>query len=96
MKIICTDKNWPFQQTDTAKKLIQTVLDNDLVPRSMQSQFTSLSQMLESGTPTARNKQSGHGMGATTVVVTDYFRAYGLSTAAANITLMVSAFEAMK
>lgn len=93
MKIICTQRKWPLKPTDTASKLIAVVLANGLVAASFQSQFTSLQQLLESGTPTVRNKNSGHGQGATQVVVPDYLARYALNTAAANIALLVEAFQ---
>jgi AbiJ N-terminal domain 4 len=96
MKIICTQMGWTYGPTDTASRLIGVVLDNGLVPSSMQTQFGSLKQLLESGTPTARNKNSGHGQGPVEVVVTDYLAVYGLNTAAANITLLAAAFEEKK
>ena len=48
---------------------------------------------IESGTPTLRNKQSGHGMGANTIVIPQYVAAFGLQTAAADIVLLGAAFD---
>jgi hypothetical protein len=93
MKIICHEKKWPYQQNDTAAKLIAHVLDNGLVSTSLQQQLTSLRTLLESGTPTVRNKTSGHGGGAAPVPPTEGLARFGLSTAAANITLLVDAFN---
>jgi hypothetical protein len=94
LKIICHVNGWAFKPTDAASALIKAVLSNGLVPASLQTQFTSLAALLESGTPTARNKNSGHGMGPTEILVPDYLAAYGLHTAAANISLLVSALTA--
>jgi hypothetical protein len=91
MKIICTQRGWTFQPTDTASKLIGIMLDNSLVAPSHQAQFTSLRQLLESGTPTVRNKNSGHGQGPTAIVIPPHLARYALNTAAANITLLVEA-----
>ncbi len=93
MKIICHEKGWKYNEADQAKTLIKIVLTNGLVSPSFQTQFHGLAQLLESGTPTTRNKMGGHGMGVQTRVVPSYMAAYALQTAAANITLMVSAFE---
>lgn len=95
MKIICARRKWAYQQSDTAAKLIDTLMANGLVPAAMQSQFTSLAAVLKTGTPTARNKNSGHGAGVTTIQVTDYLAAYGLNTAAANIAFLVAADKAV-
>ena len=93
MKIICHERKWKYNENDTAKTLINTVLQNGLVPASLQTQFHSLNQLMESGTPTTRNKMGGHGMGVEVRVLPDYLAAYGLQTAAANISLLVAAFE---
>lgn len=93
MKIICHEKGWGYNQNDQAKTLIKTVLDNGLVPAWAQEQLTGLRIMLESGTPTARNKMGGHGMGVNARAVPDYIAAYALGTAAANISLLFAAFE---
>lgn len=78
-----------------AKRLIEAVLDNELVPRYMQSHFTGLRQTLEAGLPTARNKNSGHGQGLLTRPVPDYFAGYALHLAATNIVFLVEAHEAL-
>jgi hypothetical protein len=96
MKIICSEKGWKFNATDTASKLIDLLMTNGLIATSLQSQFTGLRTMLESGTPTVRNKQSGHGMGVNTIVIPQYVAAFGLQTAAANISLLAAAFDESK
>jgi AbiJ N-terminal domain 4 len=96
MKIICSEKGWTFNATDTASKLIRTILDNGLISSSYEQQLSSLRTLLESGTPTVRNKNSGHGQGTVQVVIPDFLALYGLNTAAANIVLLVSAFEATR
>ena len=45
MKIICNHKGWNFNSKDTSKKLIQICLDNNLVPKYLQNQFTSLQNL---------------------------------------------------
>lgn len=93
MKIICHERGWKYDQNDQAKTLIKTLLDNDLIPAHFQEQLTALRILLESGTPTARNKMGAHGMGVQSRALPEYIAAYGLHTAAANITLLVGAFE---
>ncbi|GAB3938766.1 STM4504/CBY_0614 family protein [Larkinella terrae] len=63
LKVICKEKGWEFNQTDTSKKLIQICFQNGLVPTFTQNQFTSLQNLLESGIPTIRNKLVGMGKG---------------------------------
>lgn len=93
MKIICHENKWSYQQTDTASKLIGHMLSNGLVPAAMQQQFTSLRTLLESGTPTVRNKTSGHGAGTAPIPPTEALARFGLHTAAANITLLIDSFN---
>ncbi len=91
MKIICDKHNWIYDQNDTAKKLIQICFDNNLIPSFLQSQFTALKSVLESGIPTARNKTSGHGQGITQAVVPYYFVRYVLNLTATTILFLVEA-----
>lgn len=63
MKTICDKHNWAYNQNDTSKKLIKICFDNNLIPTYLQTQFSSLQQLFESGVPTIRNKNSGHGQG---------------------------------
>jgi hypothetical protein len=93
MKIICHENRWPYQQSDTASRLIAHMLDNGIVPAAMQQQFSSLRALLESGTPTVRNKTSGHGAGVAPVAPTEAIARFGLHTAAANITLLAESLS---
>jgi len=63
LKVICAHRKWPCAGTDTAKTLLNTVFDKGLIPTYLQSEFTALRTTLESGVPTVRNKQGGHGAG---------------------------------
>jgi hypothetical protein len=89
MKIICKEKGWTYNQTDTAKKLIQVCFQNGLVPTFTQNQFTSLLSLLESGIPTIRNKLGGHGQGQTPQIVDDEITRYGINLAGTNIIFLV-------
>ncbi|RNI35614.1 hypothetical protein EFY79_11630 [Hanamia caeni] len=89
MKVICKEKNWLFNSTDTSKKLIQICFQNGLVPIFTQNQFTSLQNLLESGIPTIRNKLGGHGQGQTPQKVDDEMTRYALNLAGTNIIFLV-------
>ena len=89
MKIICKEKGWNYNETDTAKKLIQTCFQNNLVPSFTQNQFTSLQNLLESGIPTIRNKLGGHGQGQVPQKVDDEMTRYGLNLTATNIIFLI-------
>lgn len=89
MKIICTEKGWSFNQTDTANKLIKVCFENDLIPSYTQNQFTSLQNLLTSGIPTIRNKVGGHGQGQIPQSVDDGMTRYGLNLAGSNIIFLI-------
>lgn len=95
LKTICTRKKWRFDpEKDTASRLLEIVFANKLIPDFLQTEFTALKATLESGLPTARNKRAGHGQGEKPRLIPDYFAAYALHLAAANILLLVRAYQA--
>lgn len=91
MKIICKKRKWAYNETDTAKKLIKACMDNNLIPSSQQTQFASFRSLLESGLPTIRNKQGGHGRGAKVRNVPGGVARYALNLTAANILFLIEA-----
>lgn len=90
MKVICKEKGWVFDEAkDTSRKLIQICFQNNLIPQFTQNQFTSLQNLLESGIPTIRNRQSGHGQGQIPQIVDDSMTRYGLNLTGSNIIFLV-------
>ena len=86
LKIICKKRKWAFdEKKDTAQKLLQIVFKQELVPTYLQSQFTSLKSVLESGVPTIRNRESGHGAGEEPRHIPQYLAAYVLHLTASAI-----------
>lgn len=85
LKAICDKNNWSYNQNDTSKKLIKICFDNNLIPSYLQTQFSSLQQLFESGVPTIRNKNSGHGQGVQQIQVTNEVTSYMLHLTATNI-----------
>lgn len=96
MKAICHNREWPYNQTDTAKRLIEIVLAKGLIPAYLQSEFTGLRTSLESGIPTVRNKQSGHGQGVEQREVPRHLAAYLLHLTAATILLLADANDQLR
>jgi hypothetical protein len=95
MKTICEKFGWDCNhEGDTAAILINTVLNNELIPRYLQSHLSGLKKVLASGVPTVRNKEAGHGQGAEPVNVPEYLAAYVLHLTASNIVLLVEAYKA--
>ncbi|MBD2679822.1 MULTISPECIES: STM4504/CBY_0614 family protein [Nostoc] len=95
MKTICDIQGWSYQPTDTAKKLIDICFQNNLIPAYLQTQFTSLRSNLESGIPTLRNKNAGHGQGSQPLTVPQHFAAYQLHITASTILFLLEAKKAL-
>ena len=85
MKSICQKRKWRYNQTDAAKKLIDVLFNEGLLPQYMASQFGGVRSILESGIPTMRNKQSGHGQGPKVKPVPKYMARYALNLTGSNI-----------
>ncbi|WP_025822455.1 STM4504/CBY_0614 family protein [Shewanella marina] len=88
MKAICDKRGWQYGKTDTAKKLINVCITNNLVPDYMQEQFSHFRALLESGVPTVRNKEGGHGQGAEIKSVSATMVSYTLHLTAVNIVFL--------
>lgn len=85
MKAICDKQNWQYNKGDTAKSLIAVCFKNDLLPGYMETQFSGIHQLLESGIPTVRNKLAAYGQGTEIVNVTETMVSYTLHLTATNI-----------
>jgi hypothetical protein len=96
MKIIIHDMGWNYQQDDTASKLIQKCLDQELIPKFLQSQFSALRTILEAGIPTIRNKNSGHGQGPTKIIVPDSLASYSIYMTGTCINYLIELFKEKK
>ncbi len=95
MKAICKIRGWPVQPGDTAKSLIATCFSKGLLPAYFESQFSSLRSLLESGVPTVRNKNGGHGQGPDPVFVPAYLARYALNLTATTVLFLVEANNAL-
>lgn len=93
MKGICKQHSWKFKESDSAKSLINICLDQNLVPGYLQNQFCSLRIVLESGVPTIRNKEGGHGQGADVTTVPEHFTSYTLHLTASNLLFLMQCNE---
>ncbi|WP_336983763.1 MULTISPECIES: STM4504/CBY_0614 family protein [unclassified Cedecea] len=93
MKAIHRRNKWQFNDTDTAKKLINSCLSNNLVPEYLQNQFSSIRILLESGIPTIRNKEGGHGQGSEVTTVPEYLASYTLHLTATNLLFLAKCEE---
>jgi hypothetical protein len=96
MKIIIYDMGWDYNENDTASKLIQKCLDNELIPKSLQSQFSALRTTLVAGIPTIRNKNSGHGQGPKRIVVPDSLATYSIYITGTCINYLIELYKEKK
>ncbi|MBF4490285.1 STM4504/CBY_0614 family protein [Psychrobacter sp. N25K4-3-2] len=96
MKIILDKHGWEYDKNrDTASKLINCCIRNELIPKFWTDHFTSLNNMLTSSIPTPRNKLSGHGKGNKTVEVPEPLLQYVLHMTASTIVFLVKAEESL-
>jgi Domain of unknown function (DUF7014)/AbiJ N-terminal domain 4 len=64
MKAICDKRGWAYDKNKaTATDLVNICLSQNLIPAFWQGHFAALRTVLQSGIPTARNRQAGHGSG---------------------------------
>jgi len=96
MKCICDKRQWVYNKNiDTAKDLIAICFQNSLIPSYLQTYFTSLRTNLESGIPTLRNKNAGHGQGLTPTSIPQYLASYLIHLTATTILMLVEAEKAL-
>ena len=95
LRTICDERKWSYSKA-TAKPLLDIIFEKELLPAEMNSHFTSLRAVLESGLPTVRNTTSGHGQGKEKVTIPEHFVNYALNLAAANIIFLIQVHKAKK
>jgi hypothetical protein len=91
MKCIAKKRRWQVDATATASRLIDALFSKNLISPELQSEFGALKSLLATGLPTVRNRQSGHGQGATVIEMPEHVAAFALHMAAANIVFIASA-----
>lgn len=88
IKIICEQSGWSFPEKATAKPLLDTLFENEFLPRKLTSHFTGLRSLLEGGPPAIRN-MVGHGQGSEAVIIPHELAGFMLHSTAAAIVLLV-------
>lgn len=86
MKVICNEKGWSYNETDTASKLLSILIANIPLDSFFESPLILIS--------TIRNKLSkSHGAGTQVKVVDDHLVRYVLNATASAILLLVEASD---
>jgi hypothetical protein len=88
LKVIGAKRDWPFKETDPASKLIQAAVDDGFLANYSQASLNSLKGLMESSTPTIRNKAGGHGAGQAARDVPSHLAAFQLHQTAAVILVL--------
>jgi len=96
MKTICKLRKIAVDEKATAKGLIEALLKGGLIPAEQETHFNNFRVAMESGLPTHRNRNSGHGQGANVKEVPSYFASHALHLAASNIVFLIEAHKANK
>lgn len=91
IKVIAAERSWEIAPNATANALVKAVFDNDLIPEFLESEFTGIRTVLQSGVGTVRNKLGGHGAGTTVRVVPRRLAAFQLHQTGAAVTLLAEA-----
>jgi hypothetical protein len=85
LKVIGGKRGWVFKDTDPASKLIQAAVDAGFLPAFSQAALNHLKGLIESSTPTLRNKLGGHGAGEALREIPQHLVAFQLHQTAAVI-----------
>lgn len=93
MKVICDIKVWEYNKGDRASELIKIMRKKGLLPEYTEKAFDAFLSTLQHGLPTVRNNAGGHGKG-NAPATPQHLAAYAMHLAAANIVLLVEAFQA--
>ncbi|MEJ5137714.1 MULTISPECIES: STM4504/CBY_0614 family protein [Acinetobacter] len=93
MKSIHKKHSWSYKASDSSKNLINSCLTHNLIPQYLQTQFCAIANLLESGVPTIRNKEGGHGQGAEVKEVPEHLASYALHLTASNLLFLIKCEE---
>jgi AbiJ N-terminal domain 4 len=85
LKVIGRKRGWQFNDTDPASKLIQAAVDGGFLAAYSQAALNHLKGLIESSTPTVRNKMGAHGAGTSPRVIPQHLAAFQLHQTAAVI-----------
>ena len=95
LRAVCKLRGWSYPDGAPVSALLKILRDNGLLPDYLDNSFKQLAATLHSGLPQVRNREGGHGQGATPRETPDYVAGYALHLAAVNILFIVEAHKAM-
>jgi hypothetical protein len=93
LKVALARARVPIPDRATAKSLLDAYFAAGVFPTYLQSEFTALRAVLESGVPVVRNRTSAHGQGSDIASVPGYVAAFILHTTGAAILFVASASD---
>jgi hypothetical protein len=85
LKVIGAARSWKVKDTDPASKLIRAAVEAGFLAQHSETSLNHLAGLIESSTPTVRNKMGGHGAGATPRIIPAHLAAFQLHQTAAVI-----------
>jgi hypothetical protein len=85
LKVIGGARGWKIKDTDPASKLIQAAVEDGFLAQHSEASLNHLKGLIESSTPTLRNKMGGHGAGATPRTIPRHLASFQLHQTAAVI-----------
>lgn len=89
LKVICDGRGWTYRDSDQASVLLKTVFEHELVPAYLQSEFSALRAVLQSGVPTVRNREGAHGAGAGPRQIPEHLVSYVLHMTASTLLFLL-------
>lgn len=94
MKTVCINKGYSLEvEKKTAKELINLILLEGNVPEYLRTHLSGLRSTLESGLPTLRNNNGGHGQGESVRKVSVELASYAFHLACTNILFLSNLYE---
>jgi hypothetical protein len=85
LKVIGGKRGWSIKENDPASKLLKAALDAGFLPAFSQAAMNHLHGLIESSTPTVRNKMGGHGAGSKPRTIPTHLASFQLHQTAAAI-----------
>jgi hypothetical protein len=85
VKVIGSARGWPIKDNDSASWLIQAAVDGGFLAPYSKAALNHLWGLIESSTPTIRNKMGGHGAGSTPRTIPTHLASFQLHQTAAVI-----------